>query len=202
MSLSGGAPERLNESATDNEWAGAWSPDGRRFAELARLSRSGMIPSLVLIKVGSREKPVILRDRLDAGLPDWSPTGEWLTFQDNSGWNLVSADGKTTKPLGKLESAHLAFSKDGKLLYGIREEHDKTTLFSLNISTMKVSYIRELGRDLAPYCDVCPGIRFSVAPDGKSIAYTTAVSKSNLWILEGFRQPGLLSRLGLNWSNN
>jgi WD40 repeat protein len=96
----------------------------------------------------------------------------------------------------------LAFSKDGKLLYGIREERDKPTLFSLNISTMKVSDIRELGSDLAPYTDVGPGIRFSVAPDGKSIAYTTHVSKSNLRILEGFRQPGLLSRLGLSWSSN
>jgi hypothetical protein len=45
-----------------------------------------------------------------------------------------------------------------------------------------------------------PTIRFSLTPDGKSITYATAVTKSNLWILEGFRQPGLLSRLGLNWS--
>ena len=88
------------------------------------------------------------------------------------------------------------------MLYGIREEHDRTTLFSLSISTLKVSDIRELGRDLAPRSDQNPGVRFSVAPDGKSIAYTTAVYKSSLWMLEGFRQPGLLSRLGLNWSNN
>jgi Tol biopolymer transport system component len=61
MSLSGGAPERLNESATDTEFAGTWSPDGRRFAELAV---SGSSMSLALIKVGSREKPVILRDHV------------------------------------------------------------------------------------------------------------------------------------------
>ena len=80
MSLSGGAPERLNESATDTEFGGAWSPDGRRFAELAL---SGSTLSLALIKVGSREKPVIVvRDRVHIGLPDWSPTGEWLTFLD------------------------------------------------------------------------------------------------------------------------
>jgi hypothetical protein len=105
------------------------------------------------------------------------------------------------KTLGPIQTQHLSFSKDGKLLYGIREEHDKVTLFSLNISTMKVTDIRELGSDLAPYTAVGPAIRFSVSPDGKSIAYTTHVSKSNLWILEGFRHPGLLSRLGLNWSN-
>ncbi|HUJ22972.1 MAG TPA: hypothetical protein VLX58_15685, partial [Bryobacteraceae bacterium] len=90
--------------------------------------------------------------------------------------------------------------KDGKLLYGIREEHDKTTLFSLDIGTLKMIDIHELGTDLAPTSDAFPGIRFSLTPDGKSITYTTSVDKSNLWILEGFRQPGLLSRLGLNWS--
>jgi hypothetical protein len=60
--------------------------------------------------------------------------------------------------------------------------------------------IHELDKDLAPTSDAFPGIRFSLTPDGKSITYTTSVEKSNLWILEGFRQPGLLSRLGLSWS--
>ena len=61
------------------EYAGTWSPDGRRFAELAV---SGSSVSLVVIKVGSREKPVILRDHVDGSLPDWSSTGTWLTFED------------------------------------------------------------------------------------------------------------------------
>jgi len=197
MSLSGGAPERLNESADDTEFGGTWSPDGRRFAELAV---SGSNQTLSLIKVGSREKPVILRDDVYSSLPDWSSTGAWLTFQDKSGWNLISPDGKTVKPLGKIATSYLAFSKDGELLFGIREEHDKTTFFSLDIATLKATDIHELGKDLAPASDIGPGIRFSLTPDGKSITYATAVDKSNLWILEGFRQPGLLSRLGLNWS--
>jgi eukaryotic-like serine/threonine-protein kinase len=197
MSLSGGPPERLNESANDSEWAGTWSPDGRRFAELAN---SGSNTSLTLIKVGSREKPVILRDHGSGSLPDWSSTDAWLTFEDKSGWNLISPDGKTVKPLGKIATSYLAFSKDGNRLYGIREEHDKTTLFSLDIGTLKVTDIHELGKDLAPVSDYSPGIRFTLTRDGKSITYTTMVAKSNLWLLEGFRQPGLLSRLGLNWS--
>ena len=80
------------------------------------------------------------------------------------------------------------------------QEHDKTTLFSLDIATLKATDIYELGKDLVPKCDFGPSIGFSLTPDGKSITYATAVNKSNLWILEGFRQPGLLSRLGLNWS--
>jgi hypothetical protein len=113
---------------------------------------------------------------------------------------LISSDGKSIKPLGKIATRYLAFSKDDKRLYGIREEHDKTTLFSLDIATLKVTDIHELGKDLAPASDYGPGIRFSLTPDGKGITYSTNVAKSNLWILEGFRQPGLLSRLGLNSS--
>ena len=198
MSSTGGAPQRLNESATDSEWGGTWSSDGRRFAELAYTGGSS---TLTVIKIGSREKPAVLRERVSDSLPDWSPTGEWVTFQDDGGWNLISPDGKTARPLGKIASSYLCFSKDGKLLYGIREEHDHPTLFSLDIATLNVTDIRELGRDLAPSSDYSPGIRFSLTPDGKSITYSTQTHKSNLWLLEGFRQPGLLSRLGLNWSN-
>ncbi len=144
----------------------------------------------------------VIRNSIDSSLPDWSPTGEWITFHDDSGWNLVSPDGKTIKALGKIETQSLAFSKDGRFLYGIREEVDKTSLFSLDVSTLKVRDIRELGRDLAGMTEPNPLIRFSVSPDGKSMVYTTVLWKSNLWILEGFRQPGPLSRLGLNWSSN
>jgi hypothetical protein len=112
---------------------------------------------------------------------------------------VVSADGKTVRPLGNIATQHLAFSKDSKLLYGIREENDKTTLFSINLATLKATDIHELGKDWAPAASAIPGIRFTLTPDGKSITYATASVKSNLWLLEGFRQPGLLARLGLNW---
>jgi len=194
MSLSGGSPERLNEAADYTEFAGTWSPDGRRFAEIAVV---GADQSLSTIKVGSRQRLFIVRDHVDSFVPDWSRDGQWLTFHDQSGWNLVSPDGKKVKPLGKIASGHLAFSKDSKRLYGIREENEKTTLFSLDIATLKSTDTHELGKDLAPRSDLNPGIRLSVAPDGKSITYATSTFKSNLWLLEGFRQPGLLSRLGL-----
>jgi eukaryotic-like serine/threonine-protein kinase len=196
MSSSVGAPERLNESAIGAEWGGAWSPDGRRFAEIVL---TGSMYSLAVIKVGSREKPFVLREVVTEYLPDWSPTGEWLTFRDHSGWNLISPDGNLVKPLSRIASEHLSFSKDGKRLYGIRQEKDRMTLFSLDVTTLMVGDIRELSRDLAPATDFYPGVRFTLTPDGRSITYSTATTKSGLWLLEGFRQPGLLSRLGMKW---
>lgn len=182
----------MNESATDTEYGGAWSPDGRRFAYL---QVSGKSMGLAVATVGSADVPILLRREIWASLPDWSPTNEWISFQNESGWNLISPDGKTVKPLGKISTQHLAFSRDAKQLFGVRQEHSRVTLFSLDLATLKVKDVRELGEDLAPSSDYSPGIRFSVAPDGKSIAYSAADMKSSLWLLEGFQQPSLLQRL-------
>jgi Tol biopolymer transport system component len=169
-----------------------WSPDGRRFAYL---QVSGKSMGLAIVTVGSAERPIVLRQVVWGSLPDWSPTNEWISFQDESGWNLISPDGKTVKSLGKISTQHLAFSRDGKQLFGVRQEHSRVTLFSIDLATLKVKDIRELDEDLAPASDYGPGIRFSVAPDGKSIAYSAADMKSSLWLLEGFQQPSLLQRL-------
>jgi hypothetical protein len=66
--------------------------------------------------------------------------------------------------MGKIATRHLAFSKGGKFLYGIWQEHDKTTLFSLDYATLSVTDTHELGRDLAPTSDHRPGMRFSLTP--------------------------------------
>jgi Tol biopolymer transport system component len=198
-SLTSGSPQRLNESADDTEYAGTWSPDGRRFAELLA---SGSSLSLALVKVGFREKPMVHAGVYDSP-PDWSPDGEWLSFRDASGWNLISEDGQIVKRLKGVSTPYLTFSKDGKRLYGIRLADGKTTLFSFDPETLKSADIRELGNDLAPSSNYWPGVRLSLSPDGKGITYAISnAAKSDLWLLEGFRQPGLLARLGLrklNW---
>ena len=40
-----------------------------------------------------------------------------------------------------------------------------------------------------------PGIRFSLAPDGKSLVYSTANGSADLWMLTGYRQPGWRGRI-------
>jgi Tol biopolymer transport system component len=150
MRLSEGVPQRLNESAPDTEYAGTWSPDGKRFVFLQTV---GNLLELCVVNVGSAEAPAVLRKDVWAGLPDWSPGGDWITFEDKTGWNLISADAKTVGPLGKISTAHLAFSRDGKQLYGMREQDKRVTLFSLELATGKRKDLRELGLDLAPSSD-------------------------------------------------
>jgi hypothetical protein len=40
-----------------------------------------------------------------------------------------------------------------------------------------------------------PGIRFSLAPDGKSLVYSTYVARDDLWMLQGYRQPSWSARI-------
>jgi Tol biopolymer transport system component len=85
MSLTDGVPQRLNESATETEYGGTWSPDGKYFAYLQLSETSQKTFDLRVIKVGSAAPPTILHWDIFNSLPDWSPTGQWITFQDESG---------------------------------------------------------------------------------------------------------------------
>jgi len=153
----------------------------------------------MIVRTGGGAKPILLREIVESGLPDWSRGGDWITYRDDRGWNLISADGKTAKFLGNIHTQDLAFSRDGKLLYGIQTgeteaDQDRVTLFSLDPITLKQKAIKELGKDLRPDADFDPGVRFSLAPDGKSLVYSTLSYRDDLWMLQGYRQPGWFSR--------
>jgi serine/threonine protein kinase/Tol biopolymer transport system component len=197
-SLAGGAPVRLTNRDGSFEPGGAWSPDGSRFVYLQEQAGK---TSLMIVKTSGNAAPVVLRESVsDANLPDWSPSGDWITFNDDKGWNLVSPDGKNSKSLGKINTRYLAFSRDGMLLYGIKwsgteSGPDHFTLFSLDLETRKQKVIKELSTDLTPESPSTAGVRFSLAPDGKSFVYSTADYRKDLWMLTGYRQPGWRDRI-------
>jgi serine/threonine protein kinase len=197
-SLSGGAPARLTNAGAGSEWGGSWSPDGTRFVYF--FSQAGKPASLMMVKTTANAAPVLLRDNLDDFLPAWSPDGKWIAFHDHGGWNLISPDVKTLRPLGKIETPYFAFSKDAKLLYGIHTGSgqafwDRAVLFSLDPLTLRQNIIKDLGHDLMPQSPYNPGIRFSLAPDGKSLVYSTYVARDDLWMLQGYRQPTWSARI-------
>jgi eukaryotic-like serine/threonine-protein kinase len=203
-SLSGGAPVRLTNAEPSSEDGGCWSPDGSRFVYVQQAGKA----SLMLVKTSGGATPVTLQEDTETDLPDWSPVGNEITFHDKKGWSLISLDRKTTKFLGKIETSYLAFSKDGKVLYGIQTgeteaDNGRATLFSLDPITLKRKVIKELSTDDMPRENFGPSIRFSVAPDGKSFVYTTAKYRNDIWMLQGYQQPGWLGRIGnlLNWKS-
>jgi serine/threonine protein kinase len=202
-SLSGGSPVRLTNSDSNGELGGSWSPDGSRYVYL---NYEGGKQSLMVVKSSGNATPVLLKqigataDSFQTLLCDWSPTGDWITYRDENGWNLISPDGKRTKFLGNIHTDYLAFSKNGKLLYGIQTgeteaDANRATLFSLDLVSLKQRVIKELGKDFIPTSNLLPGVRFSLAPDGKSMVYSTVQYRSDLWMLQGYRHPGLWNQI-------
>ena len=81
-------------------------------------------------------------------------------------------------------------------LYGLREDGDRELLFSVDVATGVEKVIGDVGRAYQPSSDLNPGIRFSLAPDGKTFVYAVDQTTSNLWLMEGFApEPGFLSWL-------
>lgn len=197
-SVNGGSPVPLTNTPNPQEWGGSWSPDGSRFFYLQ--SDNGA-SDLMIVKTSGNATPRVLRKNVHTDglyLPDWSPSGEWITYHDKNGWWLISPDGKTSKSLGKIETPYLVFSKNGRLVYGIdtgeRGFPTRATLFSLDLATLRQKVIRELGKDLAPQSPQLR-IRLSMAPDGKTFAYSTWYYREDLWMLTGYRQPGWRGRI-------
>ena len=191
--VAGGTPIRATrDDDRPGEFAGTWSPDGAWFVyygirgdkqELVKVQTTGEgMP--VLLKAAAAETPDV---------PDWSPSGEWIRYANS----LISPDGKADRSLPQRAPAYYAFSKDGKLLYGVRAENEKQLLFSIDIAS---GVERAIGsaNTFEPRSPFSPSIRLTVAPDGKSLTYGTGVIRNSLWILEGFNPPdGLAARLGL-----
>lgn len=197
-SLAGGPPVRLTNSKDVIERSGSWSPDGGRIAYWQ--FRGGFV-SILVAKTTGDASPVLLFDKaafpLGVALPEWSPDGLWIKVLDarpEAGWTLISPDGKTVRNFGEPRASEMTFSSDSKLLYGIRVEADRRTLFSLEIATKRVKTIGEISKDYSPASYNNPGLRLSLSPDGKSILYPSFRRTSGLWMMEGFRQPGWLDR--------
>jgi hypothetical protein len=72
-------------------------------------------------------------------------------------------------------------------------DNNRATLFSLDPLSLKLTPIKELGKDFIPAAPY--GNSFSLAPDGKSFVYSTAKSRTDLWMLTGYRQPGLWNQI-------
>ena len=136
---------------------------------------------------GQAEPEVLKADVKVSGnwVPVWSPSGEWILYEDG-GVKLISPDGKTTRDVSATSASAYGFSADGQTLYGVRwVAADRLELFSMSVARGTEKTIGSLRRDYLPASELNPGLRLSLAPDGKSVTYSTLKSTSNLWLAEG-----------------
>jgi Tol biopolymer transport system component len=196
--LSSGGRFRSDARVNNNppaitEFPSNWSPDGKGCVYLQITNGKA---DLATVKTSGNATPTVLKGNVNWFLlPDWSSTGEWITYHDDRGAELISPDGKTGKSLGNINTRYLAFSRDGKKLYGIGADESKAALIEVDLATLKMKIIRELGEEWQPHDDLLPAIRLSLAPDGKSFVYAVSKTQENIWMLQGYRQPVLLERI-------
>jgi Tol biopolymer transport system component len=184
-SVAGGAPVRLVDPAdTSTQFTGDWSPDGNQFA-FGSLEADGT-ESMKIVRTSGGATAQKLVDGAGSVF-SWSPDGKWIAYADASRrWHLVSPDGKQYRDLGIIQTVNLGFSKDSRTAYGIRNEANKWFVFSIDIETAKLRDIKQLDSSSRPQLDLGPAMRYTLAPDGKSFAYTIAKSSNSVWMLQGF----------------
>ena len=181
--VAGGSPVRLVKTSAERDWPGSWSPDGNWF--VYQHLRDGK-RSLNKVKTTGQAEPEVLT-ALPPSLtvPVWSPAGDWIMYRSAEGSTLISPDGGTTRDVPNGFVAH-AFSADGQTIYRLRRVgNDRLELFSTGIKGGGEKTIGSLPSEYLPAVSSNPSVRLSLAPDGKSLTYSTVKNTSNLWLIEG-----------------
>jgi Tol biopolymer transport system component len=192
--VAGGPPVPLTDDHASAEFPGSWSLDGSWFVYV---KFEGGKVNLAKVKTTGQAPPVTVKAAVEYdndAVPVWSPAGDWILL----GESLYSPDGKTVRSLGEHRSEGYAFAPDGQRVYGLRRGDGGETLFTVDVASGAEKIVGNLGRGSHPGSNLNPAMRFSLAPDGKSIAYGVGRFTDNLWMLEGFAvKSGLFKRLGL-----
>jgi len=186
--LSGGTPLRVTDSPDASETSGAWSPDGAWFTYMAGSNDSKT--SLLKVKTSGHATPVVLKElkHVLGALTDWSPAGDWIAYTAG-GTTLISPDGSQEKMLGTDPIYSFGFSADGKSLYTLRPNGDRTILSSTDVATGKSHDVGDIPPQFRPASNLNPSLRLSLSPGGKSFTYSVGATNSNMWLVTGLPAP-------------
>jgi Tol biopolymer transport system component len=187
--VSGGAAVRLLNSERPQR-APTWSPDDNW---IAYLSASGGADTLLKRRIGASGESEILKSALHlSGEPRWSPDGQWVLYGNRGEMRVVSADGKVDRLLSRNNWLSRVWSKDGKLIYGVRFIDRRYSIMAFDTRTNSERELFKLGTSSEPVRLGSPRLIASgdiaLHPHGRSLLATLAKSKGDIWLLEGFWQ--------------
>ena len=187
----GGAPIRM---ASEYMVSPTWSPDGNAIAGLMHRDRPWQA---AIVGIGADMSPHVIPNAPTCLMPmEWSPSGEWLACEARNGIELFSPDGSRRKTLPRLNSSAIAFSKDGKTLYAAGRGAHSTFLKAIDVSSGAVRDIAQHTGEMTISGGATYQARLSLSPDGRNIATSAVISRSDLWILEGYPRPRSWLQLG------
>ena len=183
MNAAGGPPVPLG---VEGELVPVWSPDG---GWIAYTNICAPRAGLSKIAFGGAHKPVTI---IPAGegvttivRSQWSPRGDWLTWQGTRGLEIVSPDGRRRELLSEETGWQQVsgFSKDGAEVYAIRTNPDHHFLVeAFDIATRRKRVISDLGQQASAH-------GFSLAPEGKSFLTSLGRRRGDIWLIDCFGVP-------------
>ena len=167
-----------------------WSPDGNWIAYYS--VRNGSYALMRAAADGSG-KPILIRSGVGT-YPAWSPKGDLIATLAGDGLNVVNVDESAVRHVGDGTWFNVAWSKDGKLIYGIRRSpHRHLELATMDPSDGTESVRVELGDSPAALSygtalSEYPVRGASISADGKTFLTSILEGKSSLWLLSGYKK--------------
>jgi eukaryotic-like serine/threonine-protein kinase len=179
----GGPPVPLLPPSIEGyQSAPTWSRDGQWIAYTDWTDREWR---LATVRVGD-DRPIILRrDGVANATPAWSPAGDWITWETQDGFLLVSPDGTGQRLLSDEHWLAHAWSHDGTRIFGIRETEDlRLSLVSLDAASGGVRVLADLGPS-PPVNNPVKGL--NVSGDGRSFVTSMVSLRGDLWTVGNVR---------------
>jgi serine/threonine protein kinase len=179
LRTSGGKAVRIDPDNPDHHSA-SWSPDGNWIAY------HRVRPLLQLMKAPAGDGiPVVIASLQDHGAGAdgvaWSPAGDWIAWASRN-LTLYSPDGKQQRKLNDNGRQSIAFSRDGKTLYGYyREQPGHWAIDAYDVATGRSRRVGAFALDPAVTLQ-----DFSLHPDGKRFLATLLRTNLDIVMLEGF----------------
>src|SRR5262249_41413445 len=138
------------------------------------------------VRVGSGDPPLVLRsDGVPNANPSWSPTNDWITWETDQGFVLVSPDGTQEHLLSDDHWLAHTWSKDGSEIFGIREtERLRLSVVAIDVRSGRTRVIADMGPSPAVNNPV-KGL--SVAGDGRTVVTSFVHLHGGLWTVGDLR---------------
>jgi len=193
--VSGGKASEVVAGGKEEFGGPSWSPDGSSLAYMATI---GGAYKLALARVGSGQPLALVPDMPSPcrSAPVWSPDGRWIACGGaNQTVFLVSPDGAQQRSLpSPISSSYdrfvLVWSRDAATIYVASSLTERSRLDAIDVRSGNIRRIAEYARDVVFSNGDAYTLAGSLSRDERSFATTVLNFKADLWMLEGFPQPG------------